>query len=274
MDVSQFQLLGILLGVFIGIVMALTGAGGSILAVPILIFGLGLSLLQTVPIALLAVMLAAGMAAFMGLRAGIVRYKAASLLASFGLVMAPLGVWLAHSVNNQVLTLIFSILLMYVAIRMLLQARRLISKETGDCHDVSQPCRVNQHIGKLSWNAPCARAMILSGAVAGFFSGLLGVGGGFVIVPALRKFTDLEMKSIVATSLAAITLVSAGSVLVYAIKGAIVWHLALPFVIGTMLGMVSGGMLAEQLKNHHMQISFGILAFVIACALLFKTCIQ
>jgi len=259
-----------MLGAFIGVIMALTGAGGSILAVPLLMFSLHLGLLQAAPIGLLAVMLAAGLAAFMGLRAGIVRYKAASLLAGSGLLIAPLGVWLAHQVSNKLLSAAFAIVLIYVAIHMFIKARHAIMHETAECVSANQPCQVDKQVGRISWNAPCARAMTLSGAIAGFFSGLLGVGGGFVIVPALHKFTDLDMRSIVATSLTAITLVSALSVLIYAAKGAIVWHLALPFVMGAIAGMLIGRLLANRLRGPHMQQVFALLAFTIAVILLLK----
>jgi hypothetical protein len=270
MEISQFQIISILLGTFVGIVLALTGAGGAIIAIPLLVFGLHLGLLQAAPIGLLAVMLAAGMAALMGLRAGIVRYKAASLLACCGLLTAPLGVWLAHVVSNLALAIIFSAVLIYVAITMFIKAQKAIQCGTAECMDSDQPCRVNQQIGKFSWNAPCAHAMVLSGTVAGFFSGLLGVGGGFIIVPALRKFTNLDMKSIVATSLAAIALVSGAGVLVYAAKGVIEWHLALPFVIGGLFGMMAGQVVAKKLAGARIQQAFSTVAFLIAIGLLIK----
>jgi len=270
MEISQFQTISIMLGALVGVVLALTGAGGAIIAIPLLVFGLHLGLLQAAPIGLLAVMLAAGMAALMGLRAGIVRYKAASLMACCGLLTAPLGVWLAHAASNLGLTIIFSAVLIYVAITMFMKAQNAILYGPAECMDSNQPCRVNQQIGKFSWNAPCARAMVLSGAVAGFFSGLLGVGGGFVIVPALRKFTNLDMKFIVATSLAAITLVSGESVLVYAAKGAIEWHLALPFVMGGLLGMMAGQVVAKKLAGPRIQQAFATVAFLIAIGLLIK----
>src|SRR3546814_12865555 len=78
-----------------------------------------------------------------------------------------------------------------------------------------------------------------AGAIIGMLSGLLGVGGGFVIVPALRRTTDLSMRSIVASSLMAITLVSAAPVAVTAWAGHLDWPTALPFVVATLIGMRS-----------------------------------
>ena len=75
------------LGSVVGLILALTGAGGAIVAVPLLIFGLHLSVSEAAPIALLAVGLSAGLGAMLGLREGKVRYKAAGLMAVCGVVV-------------------------------------------------------------------------------------------------------------------------------------------------------------------------------------------
>jgi uncharacterized membrane protein YfcA len=76
-----------------------------------------------------------------------------------------------------------------------------------------------------------------AGSVADLLSGLLGVGGGFIIVPSLRKVSNYDTQSIIATSLAVIALVSAGSVTSYLLQGDISWDIAVPFVVSTMLDM-------------------------------------
>src|SRR3546814_17690361 len=88
-----------------------------------------------------------------------------------------------------------------------------------------------------------------AGAIIGMLSGLLGVGGGFVIVPALRRTTDLSMRSIVASSLMAITLVSAATVAATAWAGPLAWHTALPFVVAPLLGMFLGRRIARWLNG-------------------------
>ena len=98
MPISAFDpaLLAILLGSVVGVVLALTGAGGGILAVPLLVFGLHLPMQQAAPIGLLAVGLAAALGAALGLREGIVRYRAATLIRVTGMLLAPFGIWLAQ----------------------------------------------------------------------------------------------------------------------------------------------------------------------------------
>ncbi|EGH33648.1 hypothetical protein PSYJA_33945, partial [Pseudomonas syringae pv. japonica str. M301072] len=121
---DEHQLLGVGLGTVIGMVLALTGAGGGILAVPLLVFGLGLSIVEAAPVGLLAVGLAAGIGAVLGLRQGIVRYRAAGYIASIGVLMAPLGLWLAHRLPNTPLALVFSVVLLYACGRMFIRASR------------------------------------------------------------------------------------------------------------------------------------------------------
>lgn len=106
--------------------------------------------------------------------------------------------------------------------------------------------------------------------MAGFLSGLLGVGGGFVLVPALSRFSDLPMHSIAATSLAVIGLVSVSGVLSAALTGSIQWAVALPFSAGAVLGMFAGRMVSSRLDGRLLQRGFGLVAAVAASALLLQ----
>lgn len=252
------------LGALIGLLLALTGAGGSILAVPLLLFGLHLGVAQAAPVALLAVALSAGVGALIGLRAGIVRYRAAALMALAGMVLAPLGLWLAQRLPNAPLTLIFAAVLLFVAVRMFRQAR---APATPDADKAPPPCRLDGGSGRFVWTAACGRALALSGATAGFLSGLLGVGGGFVIVPALRRASDAPMQAIVATSLAVITLVSAFGVVTTGLSGHLDWRIGLPFAAGAIAGMLGGRLFAARLSGARLQQGFALVAGLIAVAM-------
>ncbi|MDO9331066.1 MAG: sulfite exporter TauE/SafE family protein, partial [Pseudomonas sp.] len=89
-------ILAVALGALIGLVMALTGAGGGVMAIPLLVFGLHLPVQQAAPVGLVAVGLAAVLGAALGLRQDNVRYRAAALIGTAGMLMAPLGVFLAQ----------------------------------------------------------------------------------------------------------------------------------------------------------------------------------
>lgn len=263
----ELTLIGITLGVFVGVVLGLTGAGGAILSVPLLGFFLHLEVAQAAPIGLMAVALSSGLGAYLGFSAKILRYKAALLIACAGLILSPIGIWLAHQLPNWPLVLIFAMILLLVAKNMWTQAKRELA---GIEEALGPPCQLDQTIGKLTWTLPCARALFGSGALAGFFSGLLGVGGGFIIVPALRKFTDLPIKSIVATSLGVLTIISTGGVLFSNFYGAMNWSLAWPFSLGSILGLLIGRQLVKSISGPRVQQAFAIFAILIAMTMLIK----
>jgi len=257
------------LGSLVGFILALTGAGGAIIAVPLLVFGLGLGVAQAAPIGLLAVGLSAGLGALLALREGRVRYKAAALMAAAGAIVSPVGLWVAHRVPDAPLTLVFACVLGMVAVRMFRQ-------KSGATHGGQEaapsnlPCRLNLERGKLDWTAPCARALALSGVMSGFLSGLLGVGGGFVIVPALKRASDIPMQGIVATSLAVIALVSTAGVAASAAAGHMLWAEALPFAAGALAGMLGGRRLARHVSGARLSQSFAAFAGCVAVGMAVK----
>ena len=257
------------LGIAIGVVLGATGAGGAILSVPLLTLVLHLSVNQAGPIGLLAVTVASSIAAILGLREGIVRYKAAALMAATGLLLSPAGFYLAHRVPNTPLVVLFVFVLIWVATRMWRNPQPSLDVPSA----ISEPtfsCEQSASSGKFIWTLPCARALALTGGIAGFLSGLIGVGGGFIVVPSLKANTNLEMRSVVATSLAVIALVSAGGVAVSASHGGLDWSLGLPFTLGTVLGMLVGRYLGKQIPQQMLSRGFATLAFIAAALMLQK----
>lgn len=250
------------LGLVIGLVMALTGAGGGVLAVPVLVFGLHLSLQQAAPTGLVAVGAAAAVATLLGLREGIVRYRAAVFMSVFGMAMAPLGVWLAHQLPSQPLMAGFAGVLLLVA------WRSLRSPDMAARNLDEAPCRLDPARGRLRWTSRCARVLAGTGLTSGLLSGLFGVGGGFVIVPTLSFISDLELRSIQATSLAVIALVSASGVAAASAGGALAWSIALPFGGGAIAALLLGRRLASRLHPTHLRRAFGLLTLLVAALML------
>jgi len=249
------------LGLVTGVLLGLTGAGGGIIATPLLMLVLHLPLTEAAPLSLLAVALGAGFAMVMGLREGVVRYRAAVLMAAVGLIASPLGIRLSLALPNKPLMLAFALLLVYQASR---QGRGLdIAAET-------QPCRLNQNSGRFLWTRPCAWAMVRAGLLAGFLSGLLGVGGGFVLVPVLRRYTPLTMHAVTATSLMVLTLVSWGGVAVWTAHGAMTWHLAFPFAAGAVAGMFLGRYASPRIAEGHLQKAFALMCLLASLGLTTK----
>jgi len=257
------------LGVFVGILMGLTGAGGGILSVPLLVFAFHMPISEAGPIALTAIALSAGIGAIIGLNEKVLRYKAAMFMALFGLILSPLGLWVAQRAPNTPLLLIFSGILIYVASKMFIQATQTIAGKAPKLIK-PPPCQLDMSIGKLIWTVPCARSLMLAGACAGFLSGLLGVGGGFIIVPSLKKFTDLPMKAIVATSLGVLAIVSGGGAAISLLSGTLDFTIAAPFAIGSLAGLLIGKVLEKNISGPRVQQIFSVFTFLVALSLIYK----
>ncbi len=264
----EILLISILLGVFTGAVLALTGAGGTIIAVPLLIFGLHFTVAESAPIALLAVCLSSTIGALIALRQGKVRYRAAGFIAVTGILVAPAGIWLAQRLPNVPLTVLFALVLFYVAVNMLRHSTPPMAEERNaadlQSDSAAIPCRLEYERGRLIWGWPCVRALGYSGIATGFISGLLGVGGGFVVVPALKRATNLPMQSILATSLAVIALVSGIGVASATALGGMNWPVALPFAAGALAGMLIGRGIADHLTGPKLQQGFAVVSMGIA----------
>ncbi|WP_126227694.1 sulfite exporter TauE/SafE family protein [Burkholderia ambifaria] len=263
------MLISLILGALVGAVLGLTGAGGGILAVPALVVGMGWPMQQATPVALVAVAGSAAIGALEGFRRRLVRYRAALLMAAAGVPLTTLGVRLARVIPQRTLLTLFALTMLVVAARLLLQALRPATVGSP----ASSLCvgRVNPNTGRISWSWPAGLALASTGAVTGLMTGLLGVGGGFVIVPMLRKFTDVSMHGIVATSLMVIALVGTGGVFATLLAGtrapleATLW-----FACTTALGMAAGRIASRFLSASHVQLGFAAVLACVALGLLAK----
>lgn len=257
------------LGSLVGLSLALTGAGGAILAVPLLVFFLHLAMAKAAPLALFTVGLSAGVGALEGLKKGLVRYKAALLMASAGMAFAPLGAQAAKLVPNKPLMALFAVVLGWVAWR---AAKKTTPPKPDRDTTVAGTvlCQLNPSTGRFRWTRPCSIRLTLLGGVAGMLSGLLGVGGGFVIVPALQRSTNASMHTIVATSLAVISLVSCSGVLSVAYTGQLDWSIAIPFAAGSLAAMLGGRRLAHKANPTVLHGGFAVAAAAAAISLVVK----
>jgi uncharacterized membrane protein YfcA len=258
----------IILGLLIGFLMAITGAGGAILSLPLLMYFFNLEIKDAAPIALSAVSIAAGLAAIIGLKQGVVRYKAAALLAVMGIMMAPIGVFLAQRIPSLWLQLLFTLVLLYVGWQALITA-----KNSGHLQDTlftghSTPCEVNPATSKLFWTASCTKRLLFTGSVAGFLSGLLGVGGGFVVMPSLLKISNLEHRMVVATSLTMTAIVSLVGVISYASYSGLYWDIAIPFVLAAFVGSLISRLFSQKISTFTSRLTFGLISLFIAFIML------
>lgn len=259
---------GLLLGLAIGVVMGLTGAGGGILAIPALVLGMGMDMMAVKPVALLAATAGAALGAADGLRRGLVRYKAALFMVLLGAITSPLGQWVAHQMAPGLLALLFSAVLLYVAVR---GWRQSLQQQAPQAALRTPPCLLNPATGKFRWTPRCFFTLGGIGAVTGLMTGMLGIGGGFFIVPMLQHFTNLTYQSVVLTSLAVIALVSGSTVLQMLVHGTPIHPAGWWFVGATALGMLASRMVAHRVPRHWLQRAFSVLVLLAMVLLLLKT---
>lgn len=254
-------------GTVVGLIMGVSGAGGGILAVPSLVYSQAWSMQQAMPVALLAVTAGALIGALDGLQKKQTRYRAALLMALAGAPATFFGVGLARQLPQAWLLGSFALLMLLVAARLMRQWR------SAGCEEAAHPvlARVDSLTGRFDWSMKSGVAIAAIGSMAGFVTGLLGVGGGFVIVPMLRQFTNVSMQAAVATSLLVISLVgSMGIVSALAHGASLPPQISFVFMAYTVAGMLLGRRLALRLPAQLTQKIFGAVLVLVAFSLLYR----
>ena len=268
--------MSVLFGIVVGLALGLTGGGGSIFAVPLLIYGLDVAPHGAVAISLGAVAITAAFGAVEGLWRSIVERRAALILAAGGMAAAPVGVMIGDRLSEASVVLAFAALMLCVAARMGWRARTAPQESNivrarpapDAASDRGTVCRYSGD-GRLRLNAPCSAALMVAGLVVGVLSGLFGVGGGFLIVPALMIVTEMGIHRAVATSLAVITLIGVSGLVSSVLAGReIDWSLTGLFVIGGVLGMAGGRVLARHLAGTTLQLILALAMVTVAVGML------
>jgi uncharacterized membrane protein YfcA len=263
-------------GVFVGLSLGLTGGGGSNFAVPLLIYAIGMAPSQAMPASLASVAIIAAIGASHAIRNNLITWKPTLIFAVGGMVGSPLGLKLAHGLDEQLLLKGFAVLALLVGSSMWWRAWRNPQESNvvralpeNDINAAGPVCSVAQD-GKLTFTAPCSVALALAGLTTGLLAGFFGVGGGFIIVPALMLIIRMGIHSAVATSLVIIALTGfTGSV--YAIlKDSIVWSVMLLFAFGGVIGMLIGRHWAAKIAGPLLQKVFATAVVLTASAILLK----
>ena len=224
------DLLALACGALVGFSLALIGGGGSILAVPMLLYVVGL---PDPHLAIGTSAVAVGANAFANLiphaRAGHVRWRPASAFAAAGVLGAFAGSTLGKRVDGHHLLALFAVLMLVVA-GLMLRGRR-------DGAESSYPKpRLYPRLGATGFGA---------GALAGFF----GIGGGFLIVPGLMFASGMEIIAAIGSSLVAVGAFAATTAINYAASGLVDWRAAALFVAGGIVGGWLGARLARRLAR-------------------------
>jgi uncharacterized protein len=238
----------LVLGLGVGIVLGVVGGGGSIVAVPGLVYGVGLSPAEAIPTSLLVVGASSLAALIPRVREGL-NWPVILLVGAAGIPAAWGGAAVGRLLDPNLLMLAFAAIMVVAGIRML----RGATETEGSCS--TGPNRAFRS---------CAPKAVAVGLLVGFLTGLLGVGGGFLLTPALTVFLGLRMKQAVGSSLAIIVINSAAGFSAHATGFTIDWPAVPAFAIPAVLGSLAAARLARRLRDSHVRVSFAMLIFAVA----------
>jgi uncharacterized membrane protein YfcA len=240
---------GLASGALVGFSLGLVGGGGSILAVPLMVYVVGVPD-PHVAIGTSALAVAANAAANLSnhARGGTVLWPSALMFAAAGTIGALAGSILGKMVDGERLLALFALLMLAVAFLML-----------------KTRSRIGLHKVQVSWID--VSAIVGLGLATGTLSGFFGVGGGFLIVPALMLATGMSIMNAISSSLVAVTAFGLTTAASYAYSGLIAWGLAALFIVGGIAGGLIGTRLAQLLSTRRGALNKIFAAVIILVAL-------
>ncbi len=247
------------LGFLIGISLGALGGGGSILAVPALVYAAGQSPKHATTTSLVLV----GLTALIGIaphwRAGRVRFFAGTIFGLAGIGGSLLGSHWNAAADPNVLLLAFAGLMLVAAYGMW---RRVHNAPQPVAHSVGAAAATVVAPRRIDTNMVVR--VIVAGSVVGFLTGFFGVGGGFVIVPGLVLALGFTMPEAIGTSLLVITINSVVALSTRLQTGSIEWGTVVPFTVASLLGVIVGSRLASTRDSSSLQRWFVALLVIVA----------
>lgn len=242
------DLLGTASGALVGFSLGLVGGGGSILAVPLVLYVVGApSPHVAIGTSAVAVALSAGANLANHARRGTVKWPCATVFTLAGIAGASIGSSLGKAIDGQRLILLFSLLMVAVGLLMLRNRDR-----TGD--------------PAVSLNKTNLSGLLAVGFAAGALAGFFGIGGGFLIVPGLILATGMPMINAVGSSLVAVTGFGITTAANYAWSGLIDWRITATFLVGGVIGGLAGARLSQTLAQRRGALTSLFAAFILLVA--------
>lgn len=242
-------LVGVLLALTIGMAMGLFGAGGSLLLVPAFTYLLGFDAKQAVATSLAVVGISAAIGSIPRMVQGALPLKSALLLGAATVLGAFAGSAIGARLDNDVQLRLFGVVVAVAAAGLGWQS----------------------FIGDGAVRRPRGRVVLAAAGIGvGFVTGLLGVGGGFLIVPALVMAANLEMREASSVSLFVIVMATAAAFVGYAGKATPAWSFVLPFAAVASAATIAGGMATRAVSQRLLQQTFAMVLTVVAAYLLIR----
>jgi len=246
----------IALATLIGILLGLLGGGGSILTVPVLVYIAGLSAKNAIVTSLIVVGITSVIALINHARRGFVCWKTGLTFGFAGMFGAFIGGRTAAYIPDPILMVLFAGIMMMASIAMI----RGNKKTRSDQPSSKNLCPV--HLPVL--------AILFDGFIVGFITGLVGVGGGFLLVPALNFLAALPMHAAIGTSLFIIVLQSGAALAGHASHMQIDPTLTLTFTGFAIIGSFLGSLASARISSLHLKRGFGIFVFCLGSYLLYR----
>lgn len=272
----------LLIGTLIGLVLGLTGAGGSVFAVPLLMLLAGTPMSSAVGISLGAVAVSTFYGSLRSFfsqdRRQHILWLPGVILAGMGALTAPLGKWLGLQLPELWLLISFNILALAIATRMWLSARKNPDAakvvRAGNFASTPNPgllCNFSSN-GQFELRPRCVSGLLIGGALVGLLSGLFGVGGGFLIVPLLLLLSPVSMTQAVSTSLLIIAVVSSSGVISHLLMSPQNnWLMFALVAAGGVLGMMLGQAISHKIANALLQKIFAVSLLAVSALTLIRS---
>ena len=242
------DILSIISGSLVGFVLGLVGGGGSIIAVPLLLYVVGIgSPHLAIGTSAIAVSLSAAANLVNHARNGMVKWPCAVSFSAAGIAGAWAGSTIAMKVPGQNLLALFGVLMLIVGTVMLLK------KDAEGNPDIRLTFSTVRELLPL---------LLLIGFAVGMLSGFFGIGGGFLIVPGLMLATGMPIAYAIGTSLVAITVFGATTAANYALAGLVDWRIAGLFIAGGVAGGIIGTFAGKRLSGSKGTLSMVFAIFV------------
>lgn len=248
-------ILGLLLAVLVGLSLGLLGGGGSILTVPIFVYLLGFETKEAIAMSLAVVGIVSLFGAFGHWRAGNVNLRIAAIFGLFSMVATFGGARLAAFMSGTTQLLIFAVVMLAASFFMF----RGKSPDEDGGSDVQEK------------GAPLRLGLIaLEATAVGVLSGIVGVGGGFLIVPALVLLGKIPMKQAVGTSLLIISLKSVAGFAGYYGQVEVDWLFMMLFTGAAVLGIMVGTQLVKYVPQHALKRGFAVFLVLMSAWILYQ----
>ncbi|MDA8127409.1 MAG: sulfite exporter TauE/SafE family protein [Betaproteobacteria bacterium] len=260
------DILAILAGLGTGFVLGLLGSGGSIIALPALLYLLHVEPKSAIAMSLGVVAVTATLAALGHVRRGNVDLKIALVFASFGALGTFMGTRVGVAIPAAVQLSAFALVMYAAAWRMQRKPASSPSSPGGRGGSEATP-------GCEHYFSTCMAYIVLAGIAVGLLTGVVGVGGGFLIVPALVLLSRVPIKQAVATSLAIVSANSSVGFAGYLGSVPISWGIMAGFTAVTVVGSFAGARFSNRLSQETLKRSFAWFLVVVATYILFKNVI-